>query len=72
MLLVPNWRSVVRRAWSVKLMLLAAVLSGAEVAMPLLEHWPQVPTGLLALLSALTTTAAFIARITLQQNLRTS
>ncbi len=68
MLLVPNWRSVVRRAWSVKLMLLAAVLSGAEVAMPLLEHTP-VPTGLLAMLSAFVTAAAFVARITMQRNL---
>ncbi len=32
MTLVHNWTGVPRRAWSVRLMILAAVLSGAEVA----------------------------------------
>ena len=33
MTLVANWRAVLRRAWSVRLMLVAAVLSAAEVAL---------------------------------------
>ena len=35
MRLVENWRLLLRRAWSVRLMLLAGVLSGAEVVLPL-------------------------------------
>ncbi|WP_081455273.1 DUF7940 domain-containing protein [Roseibium aggregatum] len=36
MKLVSDWRAVLQRAWSVRLMLLAALLSGAEVALPFL------------------------------------
>jgi len=37
MKLVANWRAVLRRAWSVRLMLAAGLLSGAEIALPLLD-----------------------------------
>ena len=33
LLLIDDWHRVLRRAWSVRLMLLAAVLSGLEVAL---------------------------------------
>ncbi len=35
MRLVDNWRRVLARAWSVRLIVLAALLSGIEGALPL-------------------------------------
>ena len=32
---IPDWRRVLRRAWSVRLMLLAALLEGAATVLPL-------------------------------------
>jgi hypothetical protein len=37
MKLVANWRAVLRCAWSIRLMILAGLLSGVEVALPLLD-----------------------------------
>ena len=65
--LVPNWRLVLQRAWSVRLMLLAALLSGAEAALPLLGDF--VVPGWFAALSALIVSAAFLARLLAQRNM---
>ncbi|WP_370200420.1 hypothetical protein [Roseibium sp.] len=67
MKLVSDWRAVLQRAWSVRLMLLAALLSGAEVALPFLGDF--IAPGLLAALSALTVSAAFAARLLAQRNM---
>lgn len=65
MRLAPNWREVLRYAWSIRLMLLAAALSALEVALPFIGALP-IPTGIFAALSALTTAAAFVARLIAQ------
>lgn len=67
--LASNWRDVLRYAWSVRLMVLAAALSGAEVAMPYLDGYVDIPPRLFALLSGLTVSAAFIARIVAQRSI---
>lgn len=69
MTLVANWRRVLRHAWSVRLMLLAALLSGAEIALPLLEGVLPVPPLTFAALSGLTTAAALIARFVAQDTI---
>jgi len=33
---IKNWRAVLKKAWSVRLMILAAVLAGVEVILPFL------------------------------------
>lgn len=68
--LVSNWRRVIKRAWSIRLMILAGLLSGIEVILSLPDiaerlDWPQ---GLFAAASGLTTMAAFIARLIAQGN----
>ncbi len=65
--LISNWRRVLRNAWSVRLMILAALLSGAEVALPFLGDF--IAPGRLALLSALATSGAFVARFLAQRNM---
>ncbi len=65
--LVPDWQKILRRAWSVRLMVLAAVLTAAEVALPYLGG--VIAPGRLAALSGLATAGAFIARILAQKDL---
>lgn len=65
---VPNWRRVLRYAWSIKLIVLGGVLSGAEVALPLIREIVDVPRGLFAAASFAATAGAFIARLVAQQS----
>ena len=68
MRLVDNWRAVLRYAWSLRLIVLAGFLSGAEIALPLLGDLCPVPPGIFALLSFLATMGAFVARLVAQQS----
>ena len=68
MRLAANWRRVLRRAWSIRLMIVAGVLSGIEVALPLAGDLVPVPVGVFAGLSALTTAGAFVARLVAQKD----
>lgn len=65
---VPNWRRVLRYAWSIKLIIAAGLLSGAEIALPLIREVAEVPRGLFAGLSFAATAGAFIARLIAQQS----
>mgnify|MGYP003422774952 CR=1 FL=1 len=65
MKLKPTWRHVIRRAWSVRLIALAALLSGAEVALPFFAD--QFPRGIFAALSFVAVAGAFVARLVAQR-----
>lgn len=67
MQLIENWRVVLRKAWSSRLILLAAGLSGVEVVLPFLQS--ALPVGLFALASFLVTAAALVARLVAQPQL---
>lgn len=66
---VANWRAVLRRAWSIRLMILAGLLTAAEVALPLLDGFIDLPRGLFAALSGLATGGAFVARLIAQKDI---
>lgn len=66
---IADWRRVLKHAWSVRLMIIAALLSGAEAALPFLDL--PFPRGLLAVLSMTVTAAAFVARFIVQRSLAT-
>lgn len=68
-MLVSNWRDVLRKAWSVRLMILAGLLSGLEVALPLIDGVYEIPRGLFAALSGVTVAGAFVARLLAQKGL---
>ena len=70
MKLVADWRRVLRHAWSVRLILIAALLSGIEVALPMVGGLLPIPMGLFALLSFLVTVAAFVARLLVQPKMK--
>ena len=63
----PDWREVVKKAWSIRLMVLAGLLSAAEVAVPFFAD--AMPSGVFAALSGLTVGAAFVARLLAQKDI---
>lgn len=65
MTLHPDWKQILRRAWSVKFMVLAGALSAAEVFMQIMEPG-SVPKGLFAALSGLVTVGALVVRVLAQ------
>lgn len=66
MKLYDNWREIIRRAWSVRLMIVAGLLSGVEVVLPFFAH--ELPHGLFAALSGVSVAAAFVARLVAQKD----
>lgn len=65
---VANWRRVLRHAWSIRLIVLAGILSGIEIALPLIDGFVPIERGLFAALSFLATAGAFVARLIAQQS----
>lgn len=68
MKLVANWREVLRYAWSIKLMVLAGLFSGLEVALPFMRDFFPLDPGVFAALAFLTTAGAFVSRLIAQRN----
>lgn len=66
-MLIPNWRKVAKKAWSVRLMALASVLTGCEAILPLVGD--AVPRGSFAALSFFIVTGALLARFLVQKEL---
>ena len=63
----PGWRLILRRAWSVKLIALAGVLSVLPVFMSLVDaSLLGIPPVAFAALSALASLGAFVARFIVQ------
>lgn len=67
-MLIPEWRKVLRYAWSIRLIVLAGLLSALEFALPMIGA-TAIPNGAFAVLSVFTTFAAFVARILAQGSL---
>lgn len=70
MTLIENWRTVLAKAWSMRLILLAGLLSGLEAAMPSISSFFEpldiIPAGTFAVLSVLVSAGAMIARVVAQ------
>ena len=62
--LLPDWKKIARRAWSFRLTIIAALLSGAEVVLPLFID--VLPRNLFASLSFLAIVGAALARVVSQ------
>jgi len=63
-LLVDDWRRVLRRAWSIRLALLAALFTAAEVIVPLFGD--VLPRGVFVLLAFGASMGGAVARIVAQ------
>lgn len=61
-----NWKTISRKAWSFRLTLMAGLLSGCEVALPLFID--SMPRNVFAGLSAVMAMAALFARVIVQKD----
>lgn len=62
--LLHDWKKIVRRAWSFRLSIIAAIFSGAEVVLPLFID--VLPRNLFASLSFVAVVGAALARVVAQ------
>ena len=67
MTLIPDWRLILKKAWSIRLIALAAVLSGAEVVLPMFGD--MFSRGIFAGLSFAVVIGAMIARVCAQKDM---
>ena len=67
MKLYDNWKEILRKAWSIRFMLIAGVLSGIEVVLPLFHD--SIPKNIFAALSLVFVTLAFVSRLVAQKEI---
>lgn len=68
MILLPDWRRVLVRAWSIRFMLVAGIFSGLEFALPYIEPIFPLDPGVFALLAFFATAAGLVSRLIAQRN----
>ena len=68
MRLIEDWKHVAKHAWSIRFIVLAALLSGVEIVLPMFDD--TMPRGLFAVLTLIVTVAAAVARLIPQQKMR--
>lgn len=66
--LLPDWKQVVRRAWSIRLMLLAGLLSGLEAILPIVMEVAPWPRWIASTIISLVVGLAFVTRLMAQQD----
>lgn len=65
-----QWKKIVRRAWSVRLMCVAAILQGAEVVMPMfIDKVPHKYQAAFGIATVFAIAGAFLARIIKQKDM---
>lgn len=64
MKLIDDWHWVIRKAWSIRMAVVAAIFSGAEVLVPMLQT--AMPHGIFAALSFVAVAGGFISRFVVQ------
>lgn len=70
MKLIPNWKKVLRKASSIKWMVLAFVMTGAEAAIQFIgTDWIPVRKGVLPLVVMGLIGGAFVARLIAQKSM---
>ena len=67
MKLLTDWKRILKRAWSIRLLILAGVLSGIEVVLPFFSD--AIPRGPFAVLSFFAVAGAFVSRLVAQKEL---
>lgn len=63
-----DWKIIIKKAWSIRLMLLAGLLSAVEVVLPFFSD--VMPRGVFAALSGLSVGGAFVARLVAKKDMR--
>jgi hypothetical protein len=68
MKLANDWKHILKKAWSIRFLVLAGVLSGVEVILPFFIH--DIPRGTFAVMSFFAVGGAFVSRIVAQRDFR--
>ena len=66
-MLIPNWKRVAKKAWSVRLMYLASILTACEAVLPVISD--AVPKGWFAMLTFVVVMGALPTRFLVQKEL---
>ena len=66
--LLPDWKRVVRKAWSIRLMLLAGLLSGLEAILPTIMDAVPWPRWMASAIVSGVVGLAFVTRLMAQQD----
>lgn len=69
MTLYSNWRTILRKAWSIRLMLLAGLLSGFEALVTMFPFALHLPRELMAVVVPVIIGAALVSRLVAQHDL---
>lgn len=67
-----DWRKIIKRAWSVRLMMLAAVFGGCDAAIQAaiaMDVRPPISAGWFSILAGVASLAAMVARVVAQRDL---
>jgi hypothetical protein len=67
MKLLDDWKHILKKAWSVRLILAAGLLSGVELILPYFSD--AIPRGVFAGLSIVVSMAAMYARVAVQKGM---
>lgn len=65
MQLITGWQQILKKAWSVKLIAIAGILSGLELLLPM--YGPDLPRQWYAIATLLITALALVARLVAQK-----
>lgn len=68
MTLIEDWKRILKKAWSVRLIALAGLLSGCEIILPMYSD--VIPRGAFAILTSIVAVAAMVSRVVVQKKLR--
>lgn len=69
--LIPGWKRVLRRAWSLRLMLVAGLLTGFEAILQVIPpDFLPVPKWALPIVTMLVIGGAFVMRLIAQKGIR--
>lgn len=66
MRLYENWKQILRKAWSIRFIMLAGFLTGCEVVLPLFSD--AIPRHLFAVLSFVAVAGALVSRLVAQRD----
>ncbi|MFA9261800.1 MAG: hypothetical protein ACEQSB_00370 [Undibacterium sp.] len=69
---VKNWKSVLRYAWSVRLIVISGLLSGVEAILPYISGSPESSSSWVTVLTFVVTVSALIARFVAQPEVKDS
>lgn len=67
-MLIANWRQVLKRAWSVRLIALGILFQALEFVWPLLDGLLPIPQGAFAAIGFAISVASIVARLLSQKD----